>query len=61
MQPYFDQPRMKTSQKNQKRLKQNKNRRQPHKEIMENDLNFKALLLRLFYSNKPQKQMVLTP
>ena len=28
---------------------------------MEDDLNFKAVLLRLFNNNKPQKQMVLTP
>ena len=28
---------------------------------MEDDLNFKAVLFRLFNNNKPQKQMVLTP
>ena len=28
---------------------------------MEDDLNCKAVLLRLFNNNKPQKQMVLTP
>jgi hypothetical protein len=31
------------------------------KKIMEDDLNCKALLLRLFNNNKPQEQMVLTP
>ena len=31
------------------------------KNEMEDDLNFKAVLLRLFNNNKPQKQMVLTP
>ena len=28
---------------------------------MENELNFKVVLLRLFNNNKPQKQMILTP
>jgi hypothetical protein len=39
------------SQKNQKSkttLKKMKNRRRPQKQIMEDDLNFKAVLLRLF-------------
>ena len=60
MQPYFDPTRKTTSQKNRKQLKKNKNRRQPQKNIMEDD-NCKAVLLRLFNNNKPQKQMVQRP
>jgi hypothetical protein len=55
MQPCFD------PKKIQNNLKKNENRRQPQKKIMEDDLNFKAVLLSLFNNNKPQKQMVLTP